>query len=106
MAALHKDGQDFCAFDPNLKIDSSTRSHFEYMRHARPHLAELMDKLPDILRPDIDEVMQNCDVVVVSHARDDYREAVIHRPEGVSVIDLVRLFKELPDDPNYLGISW
>ena len=30
-------------------IDSSTRSHFDYMRHARPHLATLMDQLPDIL---------------------------------------------------------
>ena len=51
MAALLEDGQEFCAFDPNLRIDSSTRSHFDYMRHARPHLAKLMDQLPDILRP-------------------------------------------------------
>ena len=76
------------------------------MRHARPHLATLMDKLPDVLRPEVDDVMQNSDVVVVSHARDDYRDAVIHRPKGVKIIDLVRLFKELPDDPDYIGISW
>ena len=106
MAGLLQDGEEFCAFDPNLKISSSTRSHFEYMRHARPHLATLMDKLPDVLRPEVNDVMQNSDVVVVSHARDDYRDAVIHRPKGVKIIDLVRLFKELPDDPDYIGISW
>lgn len=106
MAGLLEDGQEFSAFDPNLKISSSTRSHFEYMRHARPHLATLMDKLPDVLRPSIDDVVDNSDVIVVSHSRDDYRDAVIHRPNGVKVIDLVRLFKELPDDPDYMGISW
>ena len=106
MAALMADGQEFCAFDPNLKVSSSTRSHFEYMRHARPHLAELMDRLPEVLRGSIDDVLNTCEVVIVSHARDDYREAVIHRRRGVKVIDLVRLFDELPDDPDYYGISW
>jgi GDP-mannose 6-dehydrogenase len=106
MSALLQDGQTFSAFDPNLKMDSSTRSHFEYMRHARPHLADLMDKLPEILRPQIGDVVNDCDLLVVSHSRDDYRDAVIHRPAGVKVIDLVRLFKDLPEDDNYIGISW
>ena len=106
MASLMDDGREFCAFDPNLKVSSSTRSHFEYMRHARPHLAGLMDRLPEVLCPSIDEVLDASDVVVVSHSRDDYRKAVIHRRKGVQVIDLVRLFAELPDDPDYHGISW
>lgn len=106
MAALMEDGREFCAFDPNLKIDSSTRSHFDYMRHARPHLAGLMDKLPDVLRPQIEDVVDNVDVLVVSHSRDDYRHAVRHRPNGVQVVDLVRLFPNRPDDPEYHGISW
>lgn len=106
MAALLQEDQQFSAFDPNLRVSSSTRSHFEYMRHARPHLANLMDKLPEVLRPSIDDVLDSCDVVVVSHARDDYRRAILHRRKGIQVIDLVRLFAELPDDPDYHGISW
>ena len=106
MAALNAQGWDFSAFDPNLKLDKSTRSHFDYMRHSRPHLAPLMDELPSILRPSIGDVVDNVDVLVVSHARDDYREVVRRRPEGVHVIDLVRLFKEVPDDATYHGISW
>ena len=106
MAALNAQGWEFSAFDPNLKLDKSTRSHFDYMRHSRPHLAPLMDELPSILRPSIGDVVDNVDVLVVSHARDDYREVVQRRPEGVHVIDLVRLFKEVPDDATYHGISW
>jgi GDP-mannose 6-dehydrogenase len=106
MAALLADGAEFSAFDPNLKASAGARSHFEYMKHARPHLADLMEKLPDILRPTIGQVTEEADVLVVSHARDEYRDAVRKRPKGVHVIDLVRLFKQLPDDPAYHGISW
>lgn len=106
MAALLSEREEFSAFDPNLKATSGARSHFDYMKHARPHLAELMDRLPDILRPSIWQVVEECDVLVVSHARDEYRDAVRKRPKGVHVIDLARLFKQLPDDPAYHGISW
>ena len=106
MAELLKDGCEFQAFDPNLKNMSGARSHFEYMKHARPHLSSLMDRLPEILKPSISDVMTNCDVIVVSHVRDDYRDAVRKRPKGVHVVDLVRLFKILPEDAAYHGISW
>jgi GDP-mannose 6-dehydrogenase len=106
MAALKEEGGEFVGFDPNLVKSSGARSHFEYMKHARPHLAPLMEGLPEILKPTVDEVMAECDVIVVSHALDIYRDAVRKRAKGVHVIDLCRLFKILPDDPFYHGISW
>ena len=33
-------------------------------------------------------------------------DAVRKRPKGIEVIDLARLYKNLPDDPGYRGISW
>jgi GDP-mannose 6-dehydrogenase len=106
MAALLADGREFSAFDPNLRATSGLRSHFDYMKHARPHLASLMERLPDVLRPTIDAVIAECGVLVVSHARDEYRDAVRKRPKGIEVIDLARLYKNLPEDPGYHGISW
>ena len=47
-----------------------------------------------------------CDAVVVSHATDSFRLAVTTRPAGVHILDLARLFKQLPDDDNYQGIAW
>jgi GDP-mannose 6-dehydrogenase len=106
MAALLGRGWEFSAFDPNLKLDRWARSQLDYMRQARPHLAALMDELPTILRRSIGDVVDNVDVLVVSHARDAYREVVRRRREDVHVIDLVRLFKDVPDDATYHGISW
>jgi GDP-mannose 6-dehydrogenase len=106
MAALLAEGTEFSAFDPNLKASSGARSHFDYMKHARPHLAALMDQLPNVLKPSIGQVLDECDVLVISHSRDEYRDAVRKRPKGVHVIDLVRLFKQLPEDTAYHGISW
>ena len=106
MAALQNEGWAFRAFDPNLKNSAGARSHFEYMKHARPHLASLMDHLPEVLKGSIEDVVSESDVLVVSHVRDDYRDAVRKRPQGVHVIDLVRLFKIVPEDAAYHGISW
>ncbi len=106
MAAMLEEDREFCAFDPNLQVEKSARSHFDYMRHARPHLAKLMDQLPEVLLPSIEQVVNNCDVLVVSHARDDYRDAVRMRPENIHVIDLVRLFPNRLDEATYHGISW
>ena len=65
-----------------------------------------MDYLPKLLRPNLEEVIAESDVLVISHNKDYYRQAVLRRPKGTHVIDLVRLFKDVPDDPTYHGISW
>ena len=50
--------------------------------------------------------IRDCDVLVVSHATEQFRQAVRQRPRSVHVLDLARLFKELPVDRNYQGIAW
>ena len=45
-------------------------------------------------------------MVVVSHATEEFRHAVRKRPGHVHVLDLARLFKDLPDDATYQGIAW
>ncbi len=106
MAALLNDGTGFSAFDPSLRISEVSRGHFEDVRRARPKLNELLDYLPKLLRPNLEEVIAESDVLVISHNKDYYRQAVLRRPKGTHVIDLVRLFKDVPDDPTYHGISW
>ncbi len=106
MAALLNDGTGFSAFDPSLQITEVTRGHFENVRTARPQLSDLLDCLPQLLRPSLEEVIAESDVLVISHNKDYYRQAVLRRPKGTHVIDLVRLFKDVPDDPTYHGISW
>ncbi len=106
MAHLLSDGVGFSAFDPSLRISDVSHNHFAEVRKSRPHLAELIDCLPKLLRPNLEEVIAESDVLVISHNKDYYRQAVLRRPKGTHVIDLVRLFKDVPDDPTYHGISW
>ncbi len=106
MAALLNDGTGFSVFDPSLQISETSRACFEEVRNIRPNLAELIDCLPKLLRPNLEEVIAESDVLVLSHNRDYYRQAVLRRPKGTHVIDLVRLFEDVPGDPTYHGISW
>ena len=55
---------------------------------------------------DINDVVFGSDVIVVSHATDEFRVAVGRRSEGAHVLDLVRLFPVPPSEATYQGIAW
>jgi hypothetical protein len=94
------------AFDPNLVFGQALAGQISYIRHAQPTQAALMDRLEEISVSSAEELLANCDVVVVSHATDAFRRAVAARPDHVHVLDLARLFRSLPDDATYQGIAW
>lgn len=106
MATLVNHDQDISVYDSNLRFGATLRDQIDYVRHANPHLTDLMDQLEDIVIEDLDELLSQSDVLVVSHATDEFREAVKRRRYGTMVIDLARLYAEPPSDPYYDGISW
>jgi GDP-mannose 6-dehydrogenase len=106
MARLRAAGETVRAYDPNLRFGASLRGQIEYVRHACPGQARLMDELETIAAARIEDLVAGSDVLVVSHATDEYCRAVVNRPAHVEVLDLARLFKELPDDAAYQGIAW
>lgn len=106
MARLLSRGETLLAYDPNLEFGPGLQGQIAYVRHACPEQAKLMDNLEQITTKDIDELIECSDVVVVSHATNEFRKAVRERPKHVHVLDLARLFRELPDDPQYEGIAW
>jgi GDP-mannose 6-dehydrogenase len=106
MAALMAFGQDIRAFDSNLHFGPLLKSQIDYVRHAVPAQAKLMDELQSITADSAEALVDTCDVVVVSHATEEFRTVVKNRKNGVHVLDLARLFKVLPDDATYQGIAW
>ena len=106
MAELLKDGQTIRAYDPNLDFGPLLQGQIDYVRHAVPSQAALMDKLEALTVSSASELMLDCDVVVVSHATRQFREAVADRPAHVDIIDLARLFKDRVAETGYQGISW
>lgn len=106
MAALLAAGEDIKAYDPNLDFGPLLQHQINYVRHAVPAQAKLMDELQGMTVASAADLVAMSDIVVVSHATDEFRTAVKTRGSNVCVLDLARLFKELPGDETYQGIAW
>lgn len=106
MAALLARGETIKAYDPNLRFGPMLRGQIDYVRHAVPRQASLMDELEALTVPAVDDLMSQSDVIIVSHATDEFRKAVSSRESTVEVLDLARLFKEKREDATYRGIAW
>jgi len=106
MARMQQAGFAIRAYDPNLHFGPMLQSQIAYVRNACPGQARLMDELETLAVASAEALMAESDVVVVSHATEAFRRAVAARPRGVHVLDLARLYRELPDDPAYQGIAW
>ena len=106
MATVEAEGFDISAYDPNLDFGPLLRGQIDYVRHAVPRQARLMDRLESITLREGQDLVDRSDVLVVSHATDEFRRLVRGRAKHVHVIDLARLFKEVPDDDTYQGIAW
>ncbi len=106
MAAMLATGESIKAYDSNLHFGPLLQGQIDYVRHAVPAQAKLMDELQAMTVGSAEALMDQSDVVVVSHATDEFRAVVKNRPMRVHVLDLARLFKELPEDAGYQGIAW
>jgi GDP-mannose 6-dehydrogenase len=106
MAQLFADGEAIKAYDPNLDFGPLLQHQIDYVRHAVPAQAKLMDELEALTVANADQLVAQSDVVVVSHATEEFRAAIKSRDPKIHVLDLARLFKEIPADVNYQGIAW
>ena len=106
MAELHRTGWHVRAFDGNIRLDDKLAAKLAAARHARPTLDAFIDQLPQLLAESADSLVAGVDVIVVSHASDEFRRAVSARGPEVQVLDLVRLYRNLPQDATYGGVGW
>ena len=106
MAALLAAGEDVKAYDANVRMTPHMRGQIAYLKRSYPKLENLLEQF-DVLRCErVNDVVDNCDVLVVSHATEEFRRAVTMRPKGVAVLDLARLFRGPQDRDTYQGIAW
>ena len=106
MAALLAAGENVKAYDANVRMTPHMRGQIAYLKRSYPKLDNLLEQF-DVLRCErVNDVVDNCDVLVVSHATEEFRRAVTMRPKGVAVLDLARLFRGPQDKDTYQGIAW
>lgn len=106
LAALHQTGWTVSAYDGNVKRDDRLAGKLAAAGHARPQLGSFLEVLPALLTDDAESLVAGAEVIVVSHAIDEFRHAVAGRPYGIHVLDLARLHRNLPDDATYDGVAW
>lgn len=106
MARWLGQGEELVSYDPNLNFGPVLKSQIDYVRNAVPRQADLMDNLESVSVDNTAEFLENAEVIVVTHATDEFRQIVAKRDPSVPVLDLARLFSTLPDDENYTGIGW
>lgn len=106
MARLLNNGESLLAYDPNLSFGPLLQSQIDYVKHASPSQAQLMDSLSAMVVESAEALVAASDVIVVSHATPEFRKAVAGRAPGVHVLDLARLHRVAPTSDDYQGIAW
>jgi GDP-mannose 6-dehydrogenase len=107
MARLVSDGRTVRVADPSLAMGPRLSAQIGHIRKANPALAPALDALEGgHALQSTATVLQTCDVIVIAHATDAFRQAVLGRRASQHVVDLARLFLEVPAQDTYHGLSW
>ena len=96
MARLRRKGESVRVYDPNIAFGPALAGQLAYVKHANPDQEALIDELEALCVETGEELMENVDVVVVSHATSEFKRLVSERGRNVHVLDLARLFKAAP----------
>jgi GDP-mannose 6-dehydrogenase len=107
IASLAKDGSyHLTAYDPHVGHGIDAPQRFAALASSRPAMASFLEMMPSILTDTAKGLVAQSDVIVVSHATDEYRRAIAARAPDTHVLDLVRLFEKPALLKNYDGIAW
>ena len=93
-------GYKLSIYDEEVSLARLYGANRRYIEHAIPHISSL-------LIPSIEELLANCEVVIVSKKGPQSAEALKNLPADRQVIDLSRLqFAPNEKPANYEGICW
>lgn len=105
IAALREDGVDVTIHDPAITPQTPLAGQLAYVQNGSTGLQKMADELPDMMRADVDQVLQASDALIVTHDNAVYRDVVMNA-EGKPVIDVVRIVSPEMVSRNYQGIGW
>lgn len=91
-------GYNLRIYDKNVHISNLTGTNKEYIDSKIPHLS-------DLITNDLDSVISQSDLLVISQKEDGFKE-LLHRNPAKVIIDLVRLTEEMNYPGEYHGICW
>ena len=104
--SLVQENYEVATYDPAMRADTRIDNQFTYVEHVCPHLKPTVDALPNMMRENGHQVIEQSDVIVVTQNTPEIQKLVASAFGRVEVIDLVRVFKEQPMFQGYQGIGW
>jgi GDP-mannose 6-dehydrogenase len=91
-------GASIKIYDSNINLSMLTGTNKDYIDSKIPHLSNLMV-------PNIDELCENADVIVVNTSEPEFVEK-LQSIDNKVIIDFVRLGDQFLNKENYFGINW
>lgn len=92
-------GLQLAIYDRDVFLARLFGANKEYIEREIPHISQLM-------RGSIDEVLSECDIVVIGNKSEEFRVIEAQLKPGQIVLDLVRLFEKSSSEDSYRGICW
>ena len=87
-------------FDRNVNLSRLIGANKEFLEKRIPHISTLMTQDPQ-------EVIRDSEILIISHASEEFSDVIKKIKHSVTIIDLARaLGEDLPDQIQYEGISW
>jgi GDP-mannose 6-dehydrogenase len=97
-------GYELLVYDQNVRLAALMGANREYILTHIPHIGRLLVERPE-------QLLEHAEVLVVAAASEEFRTLLQESPSGMSIIDLVGLWKTAdgkgtaPVD-HYDGIAW
>jgi len=92
-------GYDIRVYDHSVSLARLVGANKAYIEKEIPHISRL-------LSTDVNEVTSFAEIIVVGHRSGEFAEAVRSVGDDKIVVDLARLYDEIPGNAGYEGFNW
>jgi GDP-mannose 6-dehydrogenase len=97
-------GYELLVYDQNVRLAALMGANREYILTHIPHIGRLLVERPE-------QLLEHAEVLIVAAASEEFRTLLQESPSGMSVIDLVGLWKTADGEgtapmDHYDGIAW
>lgn len=91
-------GYDLKIYDKNVSLAKISGANKDFLLNKIPHISDLLD-------PELDQVIDNSDVLVVGNNAEEFSAVLDNLREDQILIDLVRISPQI-SQTRYQGICW
>jgi len=108
IAELREGGIEVVAHDPVINDETNIEAQLSYVKHGNPGLVKLAGDLKGLLAETAADAVDRVDAVIVTQKHPVYAGLAQIAADNFNkpVIDVVRIFDDMPSAPAYMGIGW